>query len=113
MSPAPQQCRDGSYVSRYLDAGLRMGGSAAQKEGGAQATPQQECVVQWSADGGQSSRELVRQQYIFRPPGTTREVEDYGLALDGVMHVVLRIVPDITGGAQPALGHAPRMLRAH
>ncbi|HEY5866367.1 MAG TPA: hypothetical protein VI542_12610 [Candidatus Tectomicrobia bacterium] len=53
--------------------------------------------MQWSADGGQSSRELVRQQYIFRPPGTTREVEDYGLALDGVMHVVLRIVPDITG----------------
>ena len=90
-----------------------MRGGVAQKEGGAQATPQQECVVQWSADGGQSSRELVRQQYIFRPPGTTREVEDYGLALDGVMHVVLRIVPDITGGAQPALGHAPRMLRAH
>ena len=46
----------------------------------------------------QSSREMVRQQYTFRPPGTTGEVEDYTVALDGVTHVVRRIVPDITDG---------------
>ena len=37
----------------------------------------QEFVVQWSADGGQSFREIVRQQYHFSPPGTIAKVEDY------------------------------------
>ncbi len=75
-----------------------------------QAARTQEFVVQWSADGGQSSREMVRQQYTFRPPGTTREVEDYAVALDGVTHVVLRIVPDITGGDARATLAALRLL---
>jgi hypothetical protein len=59
----------------------------------------QEFVVQWSADGGQSYREIVRQQYTFSPPGTRREVEDYSMHLDGVTDLALRIVPDIQGGA--------------
>lgn len=58
----------------------------------------QEFVVRWSADGGQSYREVVRQQYTFSPPGTVREVEDYQVLLDDVTHVELRIVPDIQGG---------------
>jgi len=58
----------------------------------------QEFVVQWSADGGQSYRELVRQQYTFSPPGTTREVEDYEVHLDGVTALAIQIIPDITGG---------------
>ena len=58
----------------------------------------QEFVVQWSADGGQSYRELVRQQYTFSPPGTTREVEDYAVHLDGVTALAIQIIPDITGG---------------
>ena len=37
----------------------------------------QEFVLRWSPDGGQSYREIVRQQYNFSPPRTTREVEDY------------------------------------
>lgn len=57
----------------------------------------QEFVVQWSADGGQSYREIVRQQYTFSPPGTIREVEDYHKHLEGVTDLELRIVPDLQG----------------
>ncbi|HEY5869728.1 MAG TPA: hypothetical protein VI542_29880 [Candidatus Tectomicrobia bacterium] len=53
---------------------------------------------------------MLRQQYTFRPPGTTREGEDYTVALDGVTHVVLRIVPDITGGEARATLAAFRLL---
>ncbi len=58
----------------------------------------QEFSLRWSADGGQSYREIVRQQYTFSPPGTTREVEDYAVNLDGVTALELCIVPDISGG---------------
>jgi hypothetical protein len=62
----------------------------------------QEFVLQWSPDGGQSYREIVRQQYTFSPPGTTQEVEDYTIDLDGVTVLELQIIPDISGGAAPA-----------
>src|SRR6266487_649666 len=39
----------------------------------------QEFVLRWSPDGGQSYREIVRQQYNFSPPGMTRELEDYSV----------------------------------
>jgi F5/8 type C domain len=58
----------------------------------------QEFVLQWSSDGGQSYREIVRQQYNFSPPNTTREVEDYLLDLAGLTVLELRILPDITQG---------------
>jgi len=58
----------------------------------------QEFVLQWLPDGGQSYRQIVRQQYNFSPPGMTREFEDYGVDLVGVTVLELRIVPDITGG---------------
>jgi hypothetical protein len=64
----------------------------------AQQARTQEFVVRWSADGGQSYRDVVRQQYTFSPPGTVHEVEDYQVRLDGVTHVELRIIPDIQGG---------------
>jgi len=57
----------------------------------------QEFVLRWSPDGGQSYREIVRQQYNFSPPAVTRELEDYAVNLAGVTTVELRIVPDITG----------------
>jgi hypothetical protein len=57
-----------------------------------------EFVLWWSPDGGQSYREIVRQQYNFSPPDTTREFEDYAVDLTGVTVLELRIVPDITGG---------------
>jgi hypothetical protein len=62
----------------------------------------QEFVLRWSADGGASYREIVRQQYTFSPPDTTRELEDYTVELDGVTALELRIVPDIGGGTARA-----------
>ena len=58
----------------------------------------QEFVLRWSPDGGQSYREIVRQQYNFSPPGVTREFEDYAVDLAGMTTLELRIVPDISGG---------------
>ncbi|MBP1749518.1 MAG: hypothetical protein H6Q52_2057 [Deltaproteobacteria bacterium] len=51
-----------------------------------------------SADNGHSYREVLRQQFTFSPPNTTREAEDYTVSLDGVTTLELRIVPDISGG---------------
>jgi hypothetical protein len=62
----------------------------------------QEFVLRWSADGGQSYREILRQQYNFSPPGATREVEDYELNLDGVTVLEMKIVPDISRGSAVA-----------
>jgi hypothetical protein len=62
----------------------------------------QEFVLLWSPDGGQSYREIVRQQYNFSPPRATREVEDYEIDLDGVTALELKIVPDISGGSARA-----------
>jgi hypothetical protein len=62
----------------------------------------QEFVLRWSADGGQSYREIVRQQYNFSPSVAAREVEDYDLNIDGVTTLELRIVPDISGGSARA-----------
>ena len=62
----------------------------------------QEFVLRWSPDGGQSYREILRQQYNFSPPEATRELEDYDVNLDGVTGLELRIVPDISGGSARA-----------
>jgi hypothetical protein len=55
----------------------------------------QEFVLRWSSDGGQSYKEIVRQQYTFSLPTTTRECEDYAVDLEGVTVLELSIVPDI------------------
>ena len=57
----------------------------------------QQFVLRWSSDGGQTYREIVRQQYNFSPPGTTSECEDYDVQLDQVTALELTIVPDISG----------------
>ena len=62
----------------------------------------QEFVLRWSADGGESYRDVVRQQYNFSPPGATFEMEDYAVDLDGVCALELGIVPDISGGESRA-----------
>ena len=62
----------------------------------------QEFVLRWSPDGGQSYREILRQQYNFSPPGVTREVEDYTIDLDGVTALELKLVPDISRGSARA-----------
>ena len=58
----------------------------------------QEFVLRWSGDGGRSFREIVRQQWNFSPPSTSREVEEYRVELSGVNVLELVIVPDISGG---------------
>jgi hypothetical protein len=58
----------------------------------------QEFVLRWSPDRGRSYREIVRQQYNFSPPATSREVEDYAVEVDGVTAIELQIVPDIGAG---------------
>ena len=58
----------------------------------------QEFALRWLPEGGQSYRQLVRQQYNFSPPATTREVEDYTVNLERVTALELSIVPDISGG---------------
>ena len=58
----------------------------------------QELVLRWSAGGGDSFQEIVRQQFNFSPPHTTREIEDYRVELAGVSALELVVVPEIGGG---------------
>ena len=58
----------------------------------------QEFLLRWSADGGQTYRDIVRQQYTFSPPGTTSEAERFTVNLSGVTAIELRIIPDINHG---------------
>jgi hypothetical protein len=58
----------------------------------------QEFVLRWSPNGGVSWQEIVRQQYNFSPPDSSREVEDYMVNIDGLTLLELTIVPDISGG---------------
>jgi hypothetical protein len=58
----------------------------------------QEFVLRWSADD-KSFHEIVRQQWYFSPGGSTREVEDYSVRLDGVLVLELTIIPDRAGGS--------------
>jgi hypothetical protein len=58
----------------------------------------QQFVLRWSANGGKSYREIVRQQFNFSPPGTTREEEDYRVELDAATTLELKIIPEVGGG---------------
>jgi len=61
----------------------------------------QEFVLRWSSDSG-SLREIVRQQWNFSPPGTTREIEEYQVELSNVTVLELMIVPNTSGGGARA-----------
>jgi hypothetical protein len=58
----------------------------------------QQFVLRWSPDGGQSFREIVRQQWNFSPQGAACETEDHRVDLMGVTVLELRIIPDISRG---------------
>lgn len=62
----------------------------------------QELLLRWSSDEGRSYREIVRQQYNFSPPDSTREVEDYEVDLVGLTVLEISISPDIGGGVAKA-----------
>jgi hypothetical protein len=57
----------------------------------------QEYVLRWSPDGGQSYREIVRQQWNFSPNGATLETEDHDVELPAVTVLEMSIIPDISG----------------
>jgi hypothetical protein len=57
----------------------------------------QELQLAVSGDGGQTYRELVRQEFNFSPPGTTFEREDWAVAAEGVTHLRVWIKPDKGG----------------
>jgi hypothetical protein len=67
-----------------------------------EAARAQEFVLRWSADGGNSFREIVRQQWNFSPPETTRQVEDYRVELASVTVLELIVVPNVSGGSARA-----------
>jgi hypothetical protein len=50
-----------------------------------------------SSDGGQTYRELRRQEYTFSPPGTTYEREVWAVTVEGATHLQLVITPDKGG----------------
>jgi hypothetical protein len=54
----------------------------------------QEFTLRWSADRGNSFREIVRQQWNFSSPDATHETEDYAVELSGVTLLDLIIDPD-------------------
>ncbi|MCE3240040.1 MAG: hypothetical protein K0Q83_547 [Deltaproteobacteria bacterium] len=62
----------------------------------------QEYTLRWCSGGGQPYREIVRQQYNFSPPTTSREVEDFNVNLDGCAELELSIIPDLKGSAAHA-----------
>jgi hypothetical protein len=57
----------------------------------------QELGLSVSHDGGQTYRELRRQEYHFSPPGTTFEREDWAVLAEGVSHLQLWMKPDKGG----------------
>jgi hypothetical protein len=57
----------------------------------------QELHLAISCDGGQTYRELLRQEYNFSPPSTTFEREDWAVSADAVTHLRLGIKPDKGG----------------
>jgi hypothetical protein len=62
----------------------------------------QEFVLRWSPNGDTSLKEIVRQQWNFSPPESTREVEEYRVDLANVTLLELIIKPNIGGGVARA-----------
>jgi len=65
-------------------------------------TRTQEFVLRALSNPGGPFREIVRQQWNFSPPTSTRESEEYRVELSDVGVLELTIVPNISGGAARA-----------
>jgi hypothetical protein len=55
----------------------------------------QEFTLAWSTQRKGPLREIIRQQWNFSPQGSTREVEDYQVDLDGMWVLELTLKPDL------------------
>jgi hypothetical protein len=58
----------------------------------------QQFTLQWSKDQTDALRPLFQQQWNFSPSGSTSQIEDYEVELNGVWMLQLVIDPDIAGG---------------
>jgi len=58
------------------------------------ASRTQELCLSLSRDGGQTYRDVLRQEFTFSPGGSTFEREDWRVPADGVTHVRVAIRPD-------------------
>lgn len=68
----------------------------------------QEFAVYAGASRGEL-REVVRQQFTFSPGGSTEEIEEYAVALEGVRVMELRIDPDRAHDAAKSVNYASVM----
>ena len=57
----------------------------------------QEFALLWRKDKETDFQEILRQQFNFSPPLTTRQLESYTVELNHVKEFELRIIPDIDG----------------
>lgn len=64
----------------------------------------QELAIFAETDGGR--REVVRQQFTFSPGGSTEEIEDYSVELNGVTALELKIDPDRSHDPKQSWSHA-------
>ncbi len=62
----------------------------------------QQFSLQWSKDENDALRPLFQQQWNFSPSGSTSQIEDYKVELDGVWMLQLVIDPDISRGTAVA-----------
>jgi hypothetical protein len=62
----------------------------------------QEFTIRWTAVKGGPPKEILRQQWNFSPAGSTSEVEDYDVCLDGVSALELAGRPDLGREDVPA-----------
>jgi hypothetical protein len=58
----------------------------------------QQFTLQWSKDKTDALKPLFQQQWNFSPSGSTSEIEDYEVELNGVWKLQLVIDPDIARG---------------
>jgi hypothetical protein len=58
----------------------------------------QQFTLQWSKDETDALRPLFQQQWNFSPGGSTSQIEDYQVDLNGVWMLQLVIIPDISKG---------------
>ena len=58
----------------------------------------QEIWLEVSDDGGETYRQVIRQEYNFSPTGSTFEREDWTIAAQAVTHLRLTVKPDKGGG---------------
>jgi hypothetical protein len=58
----------------------------------------QQFTLQWSKDKTDALRPLFQQQWNFSPSGSTSQIEDYKVELNGVWMLQLVIDPDIARG---------------